>query len=142
MQAEQGHPDADTEQAVIDRSRLLRYMDIAIALSILFNIGAVILTNMMVVKAEPSIVFHEVNPVAAKNLGLQIAEGFLPRYLGFILHGLALAVLLGNYVYNRFYAPEKQFKLFLILTIFIFLICTLDFSNNFGYYIGKLLFSV
>jgi hypothetical protein len=116
-------------------------MDILVILSLFFNVGALILTNAMAVKAKPTIQILEANPVSAQTLGYKQAPQAIQISFGFVLHCLALAFFIGNYFYIRATESDKRLKTLLITASFIFLICCLDFSNDLGYWLGKLIFS-
>jgi hypothetical protein len=123
---------------------IIPFLDIAIIISVLFNIGAVILTNAMVVKANPTGHAVEANPLQAKLHGWETIKTGLQSSFGFMLHIGIMTILIAFYLIQRQNIAGSETNLFLmaVYTIFIFLLCTLDFSNDLGFYIGKLLFQV
>ncbi len=126
----------------MNKGQILIFCDIAITLSILFNIGAVLITNAMAMKASPEAPLLEANPIAAKTLNVVVASDGKAMIAGIILHCLLLGTLIANYIYYRVRSEQdKHFYWLLIFTCFIFLATTLDFTNDLGYWLGKLIFS-
>lgn len=123
--------------------KLIFILDILVIVAILFNVGAMMTTNALVVRENPEKEFKEANPIAAKNnnfvappkpVAMVIMTGFYIQAIGWI-------VLIGLYLYNRqtFFKEEGLWGLAIIaLIIFVFL--GLDFLSNLGYYIGKILY--
>jgi len=115
-------------------------MDLAVLLMFLFNMGALVITNALVVKVEPDIKFYEANPVAAKNLGLEEhpdKERTISKMFGLLKHFIILAILLFCYIWQRNKVYNTQsFNYVLAIVIFYFVILGADFFNDFGYLLG------
>jgi len=119
---------------------LFRAMDIAIVLAILFNIGAVILTNALIAKTTPGLVICEANPAQTLLNGFQPVDDSKPIYFGFLVHIAVLAFIVGTYIYQRNTVTNQAELFAIIVTVLILIIgCTLDFSNDLGYWIGKMI---
>ena len=116
----------------------LKILDIAIILSVIFNCLALAITNAIVVKANPQQQITEANPVKANLSGWQQSKDANKIMLGFFLHVIGLSIIIYTYILERRKAAEEQhFRRLLFLTIMVFLFCTLDFMNDLGFYIGK-----
>ena len=125
---------------------LLRFCDIMTALVILFNVGAMVITNMMVVKVEPTVEFTETNPVAVEIHNYKPSE---PNFfkaitnflLGFVKQAVLYGVLVCGYLLLRSTLTEKSDLKHLIGLIVIWLaFIGLDFFSNFGYLLGKIIY--
>jgi hypothetical protein len=122
--------------------KLLRFLDILIILSLLFNIGAFTLTRVMVMK-NPGIVIKEANPVMAKLNNYSTVDPYesLRLLLPLMIHITLLSLLVAAYIWQRNTANTNARRFQLIAcTIFIFFLCTFDFANDLGYWLGKLIF--
>jgi len=117
-----------------------RLMDILIVMMLLSNLGAVFLTNAMVTKATPDVVIMEVNPVMANAHNWEEHPESNTLYLAFIKQALFYALMLTSYVmFRQNIFTERMLWLgfgFIASCCFISL---LDFFNDFGFWIGKLL---
>lgn len=126
---------------------LFMVCDILVVLMILANVAAFILTNALAVKAEPNKPILEANSVAAKLHGFKPATevyskskvyGFM---IAFLFRGFIYAVIIGYYIYYRFHIIarkellQKVSAVVLIWGVMLFL----DFFNDFGLWIGKLI---
>lgn len=125
--------------------RWFRVLDISLIIIILFNMGSVVLTNMMVVKEsvekEEPIKYLEVNPVAAKDGGYKQHPEAVKLFSFTILTIVAYAVFILIYIYKRTTIYNKYGLMFLTGIIVYWLTGTaLDFFNNFGYFLGELVF--
>ena len=125
---------------VKDNKLMFRLADIAMILIILFNFGALFLTNMMVAKEEPDLVLTEVNAVQSEigNYELHPDSERLMRALA--IQSVIWLLMIFAYVYYRM-TIWKDIHLIMFLTVILFyvVITGLDFSNNFGYLVGKLI---
>jgi len=119
------------------KSNIIRWLDVIVAVMILSNIGAMVLTNAMVAK-QPNVRIAESNTVRADvegyekhpNAWLNVAK-FMMRY-GFI------AVLFAVYVWMR--QTVTSYRMLRNMTFFygtVAIVFLFDFFNNFGYWIGK-----
>ena len=128
---------------------LFRVCDILIVLMILSNIGAVVLTKALVVKNKPDIVLVEANPVAAEQLDITSAISVKPKSLvyGFIIsfymQVIIFASIISYYIYQRFHVIDRR-KLYtnMVAILFFFLFLFMDFVNDLGLYLGKLIWGI
>ena len=122
---------------------MFRLMDIAVVLMIIMNFGALTITNMIVVKKTPIVVesIMEANVVQAKLNNFEAHPQASQHMRIFITQSMIWAFLLFCYIYyrNRVW-NEFQLGLMVSVVCFYFIICGRDFFNNFGYFIGKLMF--
>ncbi|KKN60169.1 hypothetical protein LCGC14_0534600 [marine sediment metagenome] len=129
-----------------ENKTLFRIGDVLVILMVLFNIGALVITNALVLKVNPEETFTEVNPVAAEVYEfvpatdvapVNVVYGFI---LAFFFHIMAYTALITYWMYNRFYIVERKklYHTLVLLTIWSMLILT-DFFNNLGFYIGRLI---
>lgn len=120
-------------------------LDMLMIACILFNIGALVITNMLVVKEVPDIEFVEMNPVAGEVQGFKtaptnVAIVFLVMV---VKQCIAWSVLIGCYVYLR--QTNKTSREFWYLTFFMIFITFFlgyDFFNDFGFLIGNLIWGI
>ena len=126
-----------------EHKAMFRLMDIAIVLIILMNFGAVALTNLMVVKEQPKVLegLREANVVQAKMNDWEVHLEATRTMKIFINQAIIWAFILFCYIYyrSRIYT-ELQLGIIISLVCFYFIICGRDFFNNFGYFIGRLMF--
>ncbi len=122
---------------------MFRLMDIAVVLIIIMNFGAVALTNLMVVKEQPKVLtaLREANVVQAKMNDWEVHPEAARTMIIFVKQAMIWAFILFCYIYyrNRIWT-EFQLGIMILLVCFYFIICGRDFFNNFGYFIGKLMF--
>ena len=122
---------------------MFRLMDIAVVLMVLMNFGALTLTNMMVVKKTPAVIenIREANVVQAKINNFEVHPQASQHMRIFINQAIIWAFILFCYIYYR-HRIWNEFQLGLMVSIvcFYFLICGRDFFNNYGYWLGKVLF--
>jgi len=119
--------------------KLLKILDIMVILLIIFNFGALLLTNIMVSSTSELKCFHEVNPVTAKinNFKQAPKEESIAFLKLFVTHGFLWAILIGSYLYIRTnYCNNKILYLLTIVLTFLFFIWGWDFFNNLGNFIG------
>ena len=97
-----------------------RMLDILFFSLILFNIGALVITNMLALKTQPDAQFMEGNPATAENYELVEAPDARPFMTGFIIHIIAWSYIIGWYLYNRIYLHTKsEFYLFIGRSIWV-----------------------
>jgi len=113
---------------------MFRLMDIAVVLIILMNFGAVLLTNMLVIQKTPDVVIMEANPSQAKMNQMELHPKAIPLIRAFVIQATIWAFMLFAYIYYR------KLGVMISVVCFYFIICGRDFFNNFGYFIGKLMF--
>ena len=126
-----------------EHKAMFRLMDIAVVLLIVMNFGAVGLTNLMVVRKEPAVVENltEANVIQAEMHDYQIHPEAAKTMRIFVYQALIWALILFAYIYyrNRIW-NEFQLGIVISLVCFYFIICGKDLFNNFGYFIGELMF--
>jgi len=117
--------------------------DCIIVMLILFNFGALFITNAMVVKSTPEKQFQEANPIAAEIHDYEPhPEGktFINTIVFFIFIWSLLTfayVVVRNKVSN-----DRTLYPLLFVIIFYLLALTTDFVNNLGFYIGTKLWGL
>lgn len=122
---------------------MFRLMDIAVVLIIIMNFGAMALTNLMVVKQQPEVLegLREANVMQAKLNNWEVHPEANKKMRIFVRQAMIWAFILIVYIYYRMTIwTEFQLGVMVSITCFYFLICGRDFFNNFGYFIGKLMF--
>ena len=119
-----------------------KILDLLIVLAILMNLGAVMLTNMMVLKESKGekVVLKEVNPVAAQVKDLAQHPFWLEEAKAFFYQIVCWVLVFLLYFYQR----QKTFNdvgYFILLGLVVFVVTAwgLDFFNNFGFYLGDLI---
>ena len=130
------------QKIVREHRKLIRIGDILIILALLFNIGAVMMTNALVIKNEPGMKLVESNPVVANVKGFETTKEASKDYIKFTtLLIFAFSSLLVWFAYLRFYMHSYDGVIvYLLFTFSVFFLSLWDFSNDFGYLIGKVLF--
>ena len=127
---------------VKDHKKIIYLLDVLIILSLLFNIGAMMITNALVIRVAPDKEFVELNPVQCQLQGFKCTEDFSKLY-GFMFHAFALGILLAVYLgYRCRVSDDKELLMIILFTSLIFVSCTLDFTNDVGYWFGKIIFGV
>jgi len=114
-------------------------LDIFFILTILFNVGALVITNILVIKNAPESKFVEDNKAASERFGFEY--GSEVRFSGYILHCLCWVILIFIYVLRR--ANVHNALTYWWLTFWIIFMVTFtafDFFNNFGYWLGKVFY--
>lgn len=120
---------------------LFRVLDFIIIAMMVLNLLTVMITNIIVVKKEPTTVFYETNIVQAKSNDYEPHPKANTIFFTFIKQILLWLVVMMCYVYFRrtTFTEEGLFLLLIIILYFTISILT-NFFNDFGYYIGKILF--
>lgn len=122
-------------------SFVFRTMDVLLVLIILFNVGAMVITNALVVKETPDKNFYEANPIQADVNNFKTTDDAKYWFMGFYVNFVIWALLIGWYVYMRF--NIITFNLFYMMAgvIIFYLVGTgLDFFHDFGFWIGTILY--
>ena len=128
-------------------------LDVAIVLILLFHLGALITTNILVSKVASDyglkVELKEVNPLQAEIHNLVSAvsereslyERFKPLFKIFIWEIFWVTLLVGYYVYERrLVLTEREYVGLVFIVLFLLIGTALDFSNNLGWYLGKVLY--
>lgn len=124
----------------------IKFLDILVVILILFNIGAMVITNILAVKNEPDVEFGEANLDAAKTFDLKPLPDEQAQILFkmIIFKGLLYGLIVGMYYLLRINYQKNNsnmnlvkivFSVFILLFIFAF-----DFFNNFGYLLGVIFY--
>lgn len=115
---------------------LFRIMDLMLIFIFIFNIGAMLLTNVLVAK-DPAVQFMETNPVVSEAYEFQQHPDAIKLICIFIISVFARWLILFSYVYYRnTIQTEKQMYWLFAATSWIFCLMLFDFFNNLGYFIG------
>jgi len=118
--------------------------DIAMVIVILFNLGALLLTNAMVVKEEPNKTFYESNVVVADKFGYvphEDAEEEFDAFKNLIMFYWKILVLYFVMRMTTLKLMRTEWMVY-VLAIFIsyfFVLFGYDFFHDFGFWIGKFL---
>ena len=117
----------------------IRFLDISFILIILFNLGALVITNAMAMKAPK--VLYELNPVAAENHGLELHPESRKLMTMIITQMYFWAILFAFYIYNRI-TLYNHFGIYVLgFVIILYLTVTgFDFLNDFGFWIGRMIY--
>lgn len=120
-------------------------LDILFCMFILYNLGALLITNALVMKDNTNKTFHEANPVAAKAYGFHTEQTieFISKYFGLMLHLLCWSYLITMYIVgrNRYIVNNETYCHMLGSVLGFGFILTYDFINDLGYWLGKVIFS-
>ena len=123
-----------------DNKWKMRTLDILFILMILANCGALVLTNALVFKTTPTATVVELNPVAGEVHDFETKEGAEPLYLGVVIHMLAWGLFIAYYLYLRYYIYSiGTYWGVMFFVVVGFTVLFMDFVNDLGYWIGKLI---
>ena len=115
-------------------------MDILMVLFLIFNLGAIVLTNALIVKENPTITFTEANQNYAEVAGL---EKSTVEQSKIVLDSLFFKIgnytlVFGIYIIGRFFSNRESHLLFLMMyVIYIVSIGGIDFFHDFGFFLGR-----
>lgn len=116
-----------------------RILDILMFLIIVCNLGALLITNIMVMQ-KPNIKIVEANPVAGKIHNLETTPNWFSFIKPFLINASLLGLLLGHYVWGRNTATRiKDIKVLTYIYCFVAVFFIYDFINNLGYLIGGII---
>lgn len=129
--------------------KFIKFLDVLIILAVISNIGALIITHILVVKNEPTKEFYEGNPVSAgvhnfettkDTMGNPTPEGKI-KYTGFIFTGAAWTFIIVAYIYFR-RTLKTNTDLYILIgsVLWVAILSTTDVAGDLGYLIGKLIF--
>jgi len=115
-------------------------LDVLVILAVLFNIGAMVITNAMVVKEEPQIEFREVNPVQAQLNDYEVHSDWKDILFPFVKQCLMWVLFIGYYLHRRRnILDDVDYSEMHFIVIMWVILLGLDFFNDFGYALGKLI---
>lgn len=132
------------KQFVQQNRNWFRALDILIVCVVLFNFGAVVLTQIMVFENNPDAQIVELNPVMAELHGLpepEDREMARDMIASIGKQFIIWFVLIGCYVHFR--ARVFTDELLLLVTVMVcyyFVIMGWDFFNDLGLWIGRLIY--
>ena len=120
-----------------------RILDLALIAIILFNLGALFTTEMLVVKAEPDVVFVEANQVQCDWQGYACAPPTEGRKVvnALLIQSIIWALIIFCYIYyrNKVFS-DGGYYLLLFVVLYYLTLTGLDFIGNLGSYIGKIMY--
>lgn len=121
---------------------LFMLVDMLWILCIVFNFGALAITNVMVVKNHPSnITFVEANPIMAKRENFVTSTGVQSHFYSFIRQSILWSIILSIYFWMRFNTKSyTDWYIIVFISIFYVVGISTDFLNDYGYWIGIKLF--
>ena len=118
------------------------FFDIAIVLLLLFNYGAHALTNILLM-SNPEMNLYEANAAQAFVNEYEVHEAAQAQYIGFYFQMVVWALILFGYLFYRTHVFEyNDFYLLAFFMVAYLFTMSFDFVNNFGYFIGKIIFGV
>lgn len=122
----------------LENKKRFVFLDLLIALAFIMNLGALTLTNAMVVKGTPNITFYEANPVTANKFGYaQLKDENLTIMKGMMLHMLWWGFVLSYYITQRTRVRNNyEYWQLAFIGFLMVLVLGWDFFNDFGYFIG------
>jgi len=133
------------KEYVAENKRALMIMDFAMVCVIMFNLGALVMTNLLVVQVEPTKGFVEANQAQCNWNGFSCAEENNGAKLVYSLlkQSFLWTIMIFAYLVRRskVYTDEGFYLMFFIVT-FYFWMTNIDFVHDVGLYIGKVMFGV
>ena len=127
-----------THKAFVEENKKwVRVLDITMIIVVLLNFGAVFMTNMLVVRANPEVELKEANTVQAEMNDYEEHEqgGELMRAI--LIQTVLWVIILSVFVSNRtMLISYPQLTVMTVTVIYFAFLLTLDFVNDFGYLIG------
>ncbi len=125
------------------RKKIIKLLDIMVIILLCFSFGAVVITNMLVVKENPVKEFLEASQATAKLNNYKPAPKDIALSLirALVIKSLIWAFIISSYIYLRTVCYKKPIFHFLIFVISaLFIMFGFDFFNNFGYLLGVLVY--
>lgn len=131
------HGELLKRQAIV-----FKLMDTMVLLLVFMNFGAVALTNVLLIKQQPDAVLSEANTIQAEAHGYEKHPQASSLIKTLVYQAFLWAILLFCYIYyRRRVYTEKQMWFMLGFVSFYFMLCGIDFFNNYGFCVGRMLFS-
>lgn len=129
------------QELVAKHKRLFYWMDVFVALALLLNLGAATITNMLVVKQEPQMELLEVNPTVADTNNYVEHPRSSSLFKALLSQLFLWALLIAAYLYHRLTIHTH----FALVVLYIVVACAAfifakNFANDFGYYLGRLIY--
>lgn len=128
---------------VKEHKKLLLFFDILMIASVLMNLGAVMMTNVMVVKDNPDMSLYEANPVQSEvHDYVPLEEKSTPftdtLFFKFLLNAVMWIFVIGSYIHTRTQIrTNTDLMVLTFLTIWVGYLITIDFVNDLGFIIGR-----
>jgi hypothetical protein len=123
--------------------RKIKIVDIMAIMVIFFNLSAILMTGMLVVKAEPDKGFAEVNPAQCEWNGFSCHSDWQDILIPFLKQIGILFFLVLGYLYYRFnITDDTSFHITGGIVLLYFVLTGLDFVNDLGLFIGKIIWGV
>ena len=123
-----------------DHKKTILLLDILVVFIILFNFGALFITNVVAVKEVPAnveIEVYEVNPIAAKANDYEVHPESKKIISGMLFSILIWFIILFGYVYLRLTLQSiTHLVLLAVIVLFGVSLTGMDFFNNLGYLMG------
>lgn len=120
--------------------KMFLFMDILFIVAIVFNLGALTITDMLVTKQNPTTQFVEGNAVQAQLHGALFDTQHMMSYLGAMGEVMIYVCVLGGYIwYRRYTYSELTFIIMFITIATLWFILGYDFFHDFGLLIGRTL---
>lgn len=124
----------------VNFKNLIHLCDALFILAILFNLGAGVITNVIVVKETPKIEFYETNIKTAEKYNYVPHEQAEKKFSDFIKFIDTWALGIFGYIIIRFFLIYYDYRLiylFFLVLIYLNIDLGIDFFQNFGYWIGR-----
>jgi len=119
-----------------------RTLDIIGIILLLLNFGALFLTGILVIRADPGHTFAEANPIQCQWNGWTCHTDWKAVFLPFLRQAIIWGILAALYIYQRYNTYTITGLWFLTgMMVLISVLLTWDFLNDFGLYLGKVLFA-
>ena len=132
-----------TKQYRKNNKVIFNFLDYLVIVGIVFNLGAMVITNAMVVKENPTMEFKEANIMQCKLSKYECGmQSFFGSFKFIFTHILIYGIVIWLYISCR-NNIKSDMELFVILAPIVTLFVTVmgwDFFNDFGYYLGRVLF--
>ena len=110
---------------------------------ILLNYGAVFITNALVIKANPTVELKEANDIQAEMNNYEKHEQGDALMMALFIQCILWTILISVYISNRmFLISYQQITIMTFVIVYFAFIIALDFVNDFGYLIGKILWGI
>lgn len=121
---------------------VFKTLDILLIVCLVLNLGTTLMTNVMVMKQNPTNVLVEMNPIVAEINSYESHPQSNKWFVAIQMKAAFTILVFGFYVFWRRYAHKERHLTFLITSVgFLCYILSANFFNDAGYTIGKLLYS-
>lgn len=119
-----------------------RTLDVIMLIMLLMNFGALFMTGVLVMKVNPNIELKEANPAQCKWNGWSCHENAKDLFPTIMKLLITWGVIAAWYIGNRYtiYSVGGLWMLTVALIILVMII-GMDFTNDLGLYVGKILYA-